>query len=193
MHAMKVQIILFSTALWIIQSSGFASFRNSFRVSRSVDNFSRWENPSTNVASLGASVKEDEVETQNGPIIDNFISRLSSPEKLSARQWRIVVIGNGAILETTSPLGKMKMGASPKTGERLVTFSSEDKSFEFHLKIDQIAKISLTSRTRPDKSEMRIVRMISKDSAPICSLILQREDTAWWMKLQDDFGDNILL
>lgn len=192
MHAMKVPIILVYTALSTIHSSGFASFRKSFRVSRSVDNFSRWENPSTNVASLGASVKENEVETQKESIIDNFISRLSSPE-LSARQWRIVVIGNGAILETTSSLGKMKMGASPKTGERLVTFSSEDKSFEFHLKIDQVAKISLTSRTRPDQSEMRIVRMINKDSAPICSLILQGEDTAWWMKLQHDFGDDISL
>ena len=51
--------------------------------------------------------------------------------------FRIVVIGNGAILETTSKLGPTsKSSISPKSGERLLTFASEDQSFEFHVKVE---------------------------------------------------------
>ena len=44
--------------------------------------------------------------------------------------FRLVVVGNGAILETTSVLGPtMKVGTSPRTGEPLVTLASSAKYF----------------------------------------------------------------
>ena len=58
--------------------------------------------------------------------------------------FRIVAIGNGAILETTSKLGPTsKSSISPKSGERLLTFANEDASFEFHVKVEKICKIAL--------------------------------------------------
>ena len=60
----------------------------------------------------------------------------------SSLPFRIVVIGNGAILETTSRLGPTSKAAiSPKSGERLLTFASEDQSFEFHVKVEQVGKV----------------------------------------------------
>jgi len=58
--------------------------------------------------------------------------------------FRIIVIGSGAILETTSPLGPIsKSSISPKSNEKLLTFASEDASFEFHVKVEQIIKLCL--------------------------------------------------
>ncbi len=67
--------------------------------------------------------------------------------------FRIVVIGNGAILETTSKLGPTsKSSISPKSGERLLTFANEDASFEFHVKVDQVCKI-IVSYTQSNDGE----------------------------------------
>jgi len=89
--------------------------------------------------------------------------------------FRIVVIGNGAILETTSKLGPTsKSSISPKSGERLLTFANEDASFEFH------------------------VKFLSEDGTPICSLILAENSDAneaeeWFDGLLVKHGDEIVM
>jgi len=100
------------------------------------------------------------------------------------------VIGNGAILESTATLGDpdstMAMSLSPKTGERIATFASPDKSFEFHLKIDQVHSVTFTEtqRTLEDgitNKTLRICRFMKRGESdtlssaplfPMCSLIL---------------------
>ena len=152
-------------------------FRQHHRQQIGLGNFNR----------LNVSTGDDQQANSN---IVTLVERLHT----SSHSFRIVVIGNGAILETTNSLGPVfKAGTSPKTGERLFTFASEDKSFEFHLKVDQIAKAYLTSRPRPDDSEMCIIRMVSEDGAPICSLILQdcEETSQMWTELKDEFGIEI--
>jgi hypothetical protein len=98
--------------------------------------------------------------------------------------FRIVVVGNGAILESTNMLGSpttnmMKLNQSPVSGANIVTFASEDKSFEFHLMIAQVDKVALIEKDSPvNKGKtMRIIRFIKNDdesgaSKSICSLIL---------------------
>lgn len=120
--------------------------------------------------------------------IDELVEKLND----SAYKFRIIVIGNGAILESTSELGPvMKMGISPKTNERLATFADKDKSFEFHLKVDQVSSVMFTSKERPSGGEMRIIRMVADDGKPICSLILQEdgdEVANWWNLIVEEFG-----
>lgn len=105
--------------------------------------------------------------------------------------FRIVVIGNGAILETTSKLGPTsKSSISPKSGERLLTFASDDQSFEFHVKIEQVCKIAFVS------SKRRVARFLSESGTPICSLILvdsSKEGEDWFDALVEEYGNEVLL
>lgn len=123
--------------------------------------------------------------------IDNLIRDLHS----TPYAFRIVVIGNGAILETTSRLGPyMAESTSPKSGERLVTLASEDRKFEFHLKVDSIDKVTLTESKKGEGKTLRIVRMMREEDpenigssgkmAPVCSLILAEgsEESAQWFR-----------
>jgi hypothetical protein len=113
--------------------------------------------------------------------------------------FRLVVIGNGAILETTSMLGPtFKVGKSPKTGENLTTFASSDQSFEFHLKLAQVKRIVLTSRTSlPGGGEgpvMQLFRFLTADGTPMCSLIVADQSEAakvWFQSMVEkyDGGD----
>lgn len=112
-------------------------------------------------------------------------------------KFRIVVIGNGAILETTSTLGPhMAVSTSPKTGERLITFASADKSFEFHLKIDLVSKITFVERENGDKL-LRICRFQTQDGQPMCSLILADDDSSkvetWFQAMTQTYGTEINL
>jgi hypothetical protein len=94
--------------------------------------------------------------------------------------FRIVVVGNGAILESTNLLGSssMKLNQSPVSGANIVTFaSSNNQSFEFHLMIGQIDKVAFIEKDSPiNKGKtMRIIRFINDESGTsksICSLIL---------------------
>lgn len=111
--------------------------------------------------------------------------------------FRIVVIGNGAILETTSKLGPTspKSSISPKSGERLLTFANEDASFELHVKVDQVCKIAFVINTANNR---RVARFLSDKGAPICSLILAgNSDTVkaeeWFDGLVAKHGDEIVL
>ena len=106
--------------------------------------------------------------------------------------FRIIVIGNGAILETTNKLGPTyKSSISPKSNERLLTFASEDQSFEFHVKVEQICKICFVAT-----SERRVARFLSESGTPICSLILgdsSAEAGEWFDGLIEKFGNELIM
>jgi hypothetical protein len=124
--------------------------------------------------------------------IDSIIRDLHG----SSLAFRVVVIGNGAILEATSTLGPhMAESTSPKTGERLVTFASDDRSFEFHLKPDTVATVCFAESRKPgtDKT-LRIVRMLREDSSPICSLILadgSADAISWYETMTTRYGHEV--
>ena len=109
----------------------------------------------------------------------------------SARTFRIVVVGNGAILETTSRLGPTsKASASPTTGERLLTFASDDRSFEFHVKVEQVGKVAFVAAKR------RVARFLTRDGAPVCSLILMdeaNEGAEWFDGLVEKYGSEVVV
>lgn len=66
--------------------------------------------------------------------------------------FRVVVVGKGAILETTTELGPvMKVTQSPSTGANLMTFASKDQSTEFHLQLSNVYKIVITENETPAK------------------------------------------
>lgn len=105
--------------------------------------------------------------------------------------FRIVVIGNGAILETTSKLGPTsKSSISPKSGERLLTFASEDQSFEFHVKVEQVCKIAFVV------SKRRVARFLGESGTPICSLILVESSKGaedWFDGLVERHGNEVIM
>ncbi|KAL7425629.1 hypothetical protein ACHAXM_000096 [Skeletonema potamos] len=115
--------------------------------------------------------------------------------------FRIVVIGNGAILETTSKLGpKSKLSVSPKTGDKLMTFASEDASFEFHVKVDQITKITFVTSERPlpdgENKTMRVSRFLNEKGEPMCSLILadsSDDSVQWFDGMNERYGQEVNL
>jgi hypothetical protein len=110
--------------------------------------------------------------------------------------FRIVVVGNGAILETTSELGPaMKVSQSPKTGKNLLTLASDDKSFEFHLQLADVAEIVLLEKKTPAKI-MRLIRLLSTEGQSMCSLILADDSDAaveWYTDLRETYGETINL
>ena len=95
---------------------------------------------------------------------------------------------------------KSKSSVSPKTGEKLLTFASDDASFEFHVKVDQVCKITFvsTERTLPDGNTkvMRVSRFLNEKGEPMCSLILadSSEDAAkWFDKMAEMNGQEVIL
>lgn len=95
---------------------------------------------------------------------------------------------------------KSKSSVSPKTGEKLLTFASDDASFEFHVKVDQICKITFvsTERTLPDGNTkvMRVSRFLNEKGDPMCSLILadSSEDAVkWFDKMAEMNGQEVIL
>ena len=68
----------------------------------------------------------------------------------------------------------------------MLTFASDDASFEFHVKVDQVCKITFvsTERTLPDGNTkvMRVSRFLNEKGEPMCSLILadSSEDADKW-------------
>ena len=114
----------------------------------------------------------------------------------SQYSFRIVVVGNGAILETTSILGPvMKLNTSPKTGNALLTLASHDQSFEFHIQTAQVSKVALTEKEAND-TVMRVIRFLNNVGAPLCSLILRddsEEAIAWYAELRSTYGEDLQL
>ena len=147
-----------------------------------VDILSNEFGTTSSTSALEASSSEVEVDTDT-----------SSSDKLTVKEknvytmlkelsnsnlvFRIVVVGNGAILESTNLLGSssMKLNQSPVSGANIVTFASSNQSFEFHLMIGQIDKVAFIEKDSPiNKGKtMRIIRFINDESGKsICSLIL---------------------
>lgn len=110
--------------------------------------------------------------------------------------FRVVVVGNGAILESTSVLGpKLSIAQSPSSGSNLLTLASEDHSFEYHLTLDQVSKIVFVSKETPKKT-MRIVRLLNAEGVSMSSLILADETDAaakWYEGLIEKHGSEIQL
>ena len=108
--------------------------------------------------------------------------------------FRIVVVGNGAILETTSVLGPaLSVSQSPKTGNNLMTLASEDKSFEFHLQLADVSQVEILEKETPMKT-MRIIRVLGSEKQSMCSLILaDQSDPAiqWFHGLVEQYGATI--
>ena len=109
----------------------------------------------------------------------------------SGYPFRTIVSGNGAILESTQRLGPtLKVGESGKTGDLILTMASEDQSFEFHVKIQQVHKIVLVEREVPGKT-IRIIRMTNAEEQSMCSLILGEysdEAAAFFQGLVTKYG-----
>eukprot|EP00584_Thalassiosira_punctigera_P005564 CAMPEP_0172527514 /NCGR_PEP_ID=MMETSP1067-20121228/2181_1 /TAXON_ID=265564 ORGANISM="Thalassiosira punctigera, Strain Tpunct2005C2" /NCGR_SAMPLE_ID=MMETSP1067 /ASSEMBLY_ACC=CAM_ASM_000444 /LENGTH=194 /DNA_ID=CAMNT_0013311263 /DNA_START=9 /DNA_END=593 /DNA_ORIENTATION=+ len=137
-----------------------------------------------------SATSDDDTESPSTPTHPTAESILDEFHQ-SELPFRIVVIGNGAILETTSKLGPTsKSSISPKSGERLLTFASEDQSFEFHVKVEQVCKVAFVTTKR------RVARFLSENGTPICSLILgDRSDEAegWFDGLVEKHGDEIIM
>ena len=192
-------------ASWASSSSRFA---DAFAFQPSMPTTTPWRQHQTSAAAaaaaataatrnkvrLAAEAEEQEESTTPAPSkIDSIIRDLHD----SSLQFRIVVVGNGAILESTATLGPhMAESTSPKTGERLVTLASDDRSFEFHLKPDAIARVIFAEVDKPDSGKtLRIVRMLREDDGPICSLILadggDDEAVSWYKAMTTRYGYEI--
>ena len=144
--------------------------------------------PSSTSALEASSSESESTESE----VDTDDASSSSSDKLTLKEqnvytmleevstsnllFRIVVVGNGAILESTNLLGSMKLNQSPIGGANIVTFASNNQSFEFHLMIGQIDKVAFIEKDSPiNKGKtMRIIRFINDESGnkSICSLIL---------------------
>jgi hypothetical protein len=137
---------------------------------------------STKLAATASSSSEEQSQELNlspreQQVVD-FINDLSS----SDLPFRIVVIGNGgnAILESTQKLGpNLKVNSSPKAPyAKLLTMSSEDASFEYHLRLAQVASIVIVEKPSPaiDGRMMRLVRLLDDGGQSMTSLIVAPGD-----------------
>ena len=91
----------------------------------------------------------------------------------------------------------MKSSVSPKTNQRLVTLASKDQSFEFHIKVDEVAKILFVETIKPVPAQkvLRICRFVREDGGSICSLILNEtgEDAVkWFQGMKDRYGETCI-
>jgi hypothetical protein len=113
-------------------------------------------------------------------------------QDIQNKDFRIVVIGNGAILESTHSLGpSISISPSPKSGVNLITFASPDKSFELHLQLSQVSKVDLVEKETPSRT-MRILRLSDGQGKSICSLILSedsQENAEWFQSMKAKYGE----
>jgi len=139
-------------------------------------------------AAGGAATKVTPTLTEKEEQVYGFLQDLYE----SKVSFRIVVVGNGAILESTNTLGPhMALSQSPKSGANLVTFASEDKSFELHLQTAQVAKVALVERPVPNRT-MRILRLLKEGGESICSLIVSEDSDVtaeWFSTMKAKYGD----
>ena len=81
-----------------------------------------------------------------------------------------------------------------------MTFASEDASFEFHVKVEQVCMITFvaTERTLPsgETKVMRVSRFLSEKGSPICSLILAEsspEAVDWFEGMVERHGQEAIM
>jgi hypothetical protein len=122
----------------------------------------------------------------------NFMDALHQ----SGLKFRVVVIGKGAILETTHSLGpKLKLAQSPSTGENLLTLASEDQSFELHITLSEVSKVVLVTKGTPRRI-MRLVRLLNAEGQSMLSIILADDSDdaiSWYQSLIEKYGGDIQL
>jgi hypothetical protein len=110
--------------------------------------------------------------------------------------FRMVVVGKGAILETTAALGPvLKVTQSPSTGTNMLTLANTDQTFEFHLQLAEVSKMVLLEKVTPAKT-LRIVRILNAAGESMSSLILADESEAavtWYEGLIAKYGKEIQL
>ena len=142
---------------------------------------------------LGAATSSDPILTSPEEKVYGMLKEIHQ----SGLQFRVVVVGNGAILESTNLLGPtMKLSQSPTTGANLVTFASEDQSFEFHLMTAQVSKVVLAEKERPTGGMMRILRLLNDVGKPICSLIVAENSpkaAEWYLDMTAKYGQELQL
>jgi hypothetical protein len=151
----------------------------------------------TGWAALRAAAKSED---SSGPALapeEEKVYGLLKEIHASQLAFRAVVVGHGAILESTNLLGPtLKVSKSPKSGANIATFASTDQSFEFHLMTAQVAKISLTEKQGPTGRTMRILRFTNKDAKPMCSLILADDSdkaAEWYQNIASKYGEEVEL
>lgn len=110
--------------------------------------------------------------------------------------FRLVVVGKGAILETTASLGPVvKVTQAPSTGANMMTMASEDQSFEFHVRLSEVSKMVLTSKETPIKT-LRLARLLNTSGDSMCSIILadsSDEAIEWFEGMVSKYGSEIQL
>lgn len=150
---------------------------------------------SLSLASGGSAAVNTETEvelTEKEEQVYQFLEGL----KDSGLSFRIVVVGKsgGAILESTHTLGPyMAVSRSPKSGAHLVTFASDDKSFELHVQLQQVQRVALVERPGAAGRTMRILRLMGDADESICSLIVSQDNEAaagWFGSLKEKYGDD---
>lgn len=173
-------------------------------------NIARFASLPQSSPSSSLSLSDDSSLLSSSPSIAEQILHDFHASKLS---FRIIVIGNGAILESTSQLGPtFKSSISPKSGERLITFANRDASLEFHVKIEEIAKIVFVVSSSPvvdannkdnnntnnqqQQQVRRVTRFINANGTPICSLLLAestKEGETWFQSMMDTYGNEVVM
>jgi len=143
--------------------------------------------------------EDDEVPQPKAKSVEDILRDLHT----SALPFRIVVIGNGAILETTTTLTPtFKSSISPKSNEKLITIANSDQSFEFHVKVEQVSKVTFTETDKKDADgtilkTLRIIRMLNDVGKPICSLILAdggtEDGVEWFNNMRIRYGYEVQL
>mmetsp|Transcript_20789 Transcript_20789/g.49363 ORF Transcript_20789/g.49363 Transcript_20789/m.49363 type:complete len:225 (+) Transcript_20789:31-705(+) len=141
--------------------------------------------PATTTMLLGASKTAETSTIEEDQGVDDLSPReqhvVDFIEELSASdlKFRIVVVGNAgqAILESTQRLGpNLKVSKSPQPPHpNLLTVSSNDQSFEYHLKIGQVSTIAILEKPRPagdSNNLMRLVRFLNEEGKSITSFIV---------------------
>jgi len=81
------------------------------------------------------------------------------------------------------------------SGANLLTFASEDQSFEFHLQLSEVSKIALVEKETPAKT-LRIIRLLNAEGESMSSLILadtSDEATKWYHGIVEKRGSEIQL
>ena len=161
---------------------------------------------SSSLSSLHISTTNNNNDSNNDH--DNNTIQLSSPGQeqiydfchalhTCGYPFRTIVIGHGAILETTQTLGPtFKVTESPKTpGNAILTMASSDQSFEFHVKLEQVYKILLLERQQESGKVLRIIRMTNEKEESMCSLILaeySEDAAAFFQGLVTKYGNEFL-
>uniref|UniRef100_A0A6U1NZN9 Uncharacterized protein n=1 Tax=Fibrocapsa japonica TaxID=94617 RepID=A0A6U1NZN9_9STRA len=110
---------------------------------------------------------------------------------------RFVVVTDGAILETVGSYENMKINDLDKG--KFATFKNSDKSFECHVNMDEVAKITMSTKNAKQGDRiLYITRFYDNADKLILSSMLHPEEEGnyedgsveWWEQLREVFGED---